>query len=477
MKALGFCVSVQHAQFMADQFSQQGLASVAVWGETPWREREQALRDLNSGVIRVVFTVDLFNEGVDVPNVDTLLLLRPTDSGTLFLQQLGRGLRKAHGKSVCTVLDFVGMHRKEFRFDRRFRALLGGTRKELERQVEEGFPFLPAGCHLELDRVAQEEVLRSIRTAIPTAWRDRCAELRSLGDVSLATYLRETGLELADIYAGGHSWSEMRRNAGLPTVAEGPDELALLRAIGRLLHVDDHERLDAYAGLVAAPAVPAGTARGAREHRLQRMLVASMTTLRPSAPFSEAVDQLWAHPQVLAELSEVFAHLRTQIDHVHTPLGLDAVIPMSVHARYTRHEILAAFGRGVGARPDTWQTGVLWDESSESDLFAFTLDKSSGGFSPTTRYRDYAISPELVHWESQSATAADSKTGRRYIEHSKRGTNVVLFARLRTDDRAFWCIGPASYVQHEGDRPIAFVWRLLHRLPGDLYADFAAAAA
>lgn len=477
MKALGFCVSVQHARFMAEQFTKYGLESVAIWGESPRSEREGALRDLNAGNVRVVFTVDLFNEGVDVPNVDTLLLLRPTDSGTLFLQQLGRGLRRAPGKSVCTVLDFVGLHRKEFRFDRRFRALLGGSRKELERQVEEGFPFLPAGCHLELDRIAHEEVLRSIRTAIPTAWRDRCSELRAMGDVNLTTYLTETGLELSDIYAGNHSWSEMRRAAHLPTAPVGPHEEALLRAVGRLLHVDDEERLDAYLEFVSRLTAPDPDALGVRDHRLLRMLTASLTTLTSSSPFAEAVEQVWVHQQVLAELRELLQYLRTQIDHVHTPLGVDPAAPLNVHARYTRHEIQAGFGRGAGAKPETWREGVRWDESSGTDLFAFTLDKSSGGFSPTTRYRDYAISPELIHWESQSATAADSPTGRRYIEQRERGTNVVLFARLRADDRAFWCLGPASYVRHEGERPIAFVWKLAHRLPGDLYAEFAAAVA
>ena len=100
-----------------------------------------------------------------------------------------------------------------------------------------------------------------------------------------------------------------------------------------------------------------------------------------------------------------------------------------------------------------------------------------GGFSPTTRYRDYAISPELIHWESQSATASESPTGRRYIHQLEQETNVVLFARLRTTERAFWCLGPGTYVSHEGDRPIAFVWRLHRHLPAELYTSFAAAVA
>ena len=113
MRALGFCVSVEHARFMARVFNEAGIRSQAVWADTPSAERQHALEDLAARRINVLFSVDLFNEGVDVPVVDTLLLLRPTDSPTLFLQQLGRGLRKSHGKRQCTVLDFVGHHRKD----------------------------------------------------------------------------------------------------------------------------------------------------------------------------------------------------------------------------------------------------------------------------------------------------------------------------------------------------------------------------
>ncbi|KUL34569.1 hypothetical protein ADL15_15985 [Actinoplanes awajinensis subsp. mycoplanecinus] len=179
MRCLGFCVSVDHARYLAEQFRELGVNAVAVSGTSSDEERRGALRGLENGKVQVVFSVDLFNEGVDVPAVDTLLFLRPTDSATLFLQQLGRGLRLLAGKTVCTVLDFVGMHRREFRFDRRYRALLGGSRRDLERAVEEGFPFLPAGCHMELDKVAQDVVLRSIREAVPANWKSRLRDQAS----------------------------------------------------------------------------------------------------------------------------------------------------------------------------------------------------------------------------------------------------------------------------------------------------------
>ena len=83
-------------------------------------------------------------------------------------------------------------------------------------------------------------------------------------------------------------------------------------------------------------------------------------------------------------------------------------------------------------------------------MFAFTLDKTGGKFSPTTRYRDYAISRDLLHWESQSITRADSDTGLRYQQHGTLGSSVHMFGRMRQDERAFWYLGPATYVRHDG---------------------------
>ncbi len=117
MRALGFCVSVAHAEFMADVFNEAGVPARAVSGATPAHAREEALADLKARRVNVLFAADLFNEGLDLPDVDTVHFLRPTESATVFLQQLGRGLRRTASKAVLTVLDFVGHHRKEFRFD------------------------------------------------------------------------------------------------------------------------------------------------------------------------------------------------------------------------------------------------------------------------------------------------------------------------------------------------------------------------
>jgi hypothetical protein len=171
------------------------------------------------------------------------------------------------------------------------------------------------------------------------------------------------------------------------------------------------------------------------------------------------------------------ATLAERVEHVTTPLSGSGPVPLAVHGRCTRIEILAAFGIGDGAKVAPWQTGVYWAREALADLLAFTLDKTSGQFSPTTRYRDYAISRDLIHWESQSVTRADSDTGLRYKNHVAQGSRIMLFARRQSTDRAFYFLGPATYVKHESEFPMAITWRLERALPGDLFAAFAAAVA
>lgn len=483
VRALGFCVSVDHARYMARVFIHYGIRAVAVWADSTDDERRQALTDLSTGRVNVVFSVDLFNEGVDVPAVDALLMLRPTDSPVLFLQQLGRGLRKNPGKTVCTVLDFIGQHRKEFRYDRRFRALLGGSRAAVTRQVAEGFPFLPAGCHMELDRVASERVLQNLRESVPMRWADKAADLRGIAAghaaINLGDFLRESGLDLDDLYKSNRSWSDLREAAGLNVEAVGPHEAVLRRACGRLLHVDDADRLDTWRRWLRSDAPPHVRDLPERERRLLRMLLAQVLDQAATngTSLAEGARMLWAHPQVVAEIGELFDVLSERIAHVSVPLATPADVPLRVHARYTRLEVLSACGIGSGATAMSWQSGVWHDEQHNADLFAFTLDKTSGQFSPTTRYRDYAINRELIHWQSQSTTRADSPTGRRYQQHAALGSHVLIFARLNTDERAFHFLGPATYVSHVGELPMSVTWRLEHPLPGDLFQSFAAAVA
>lgn len=480
MRAMGFCVSVGHARFMADQFNAAGIPSMAVWGDSPDEERRQALADLRSGRIRAVFSVDLFNEGVDIPHLDTLLMLRPTESATLFLQQLGRGLRRTDDKAACTVLDFVSQHNREFRFDQKMRALIGGgSRKDLVRNIEQGFPNLPPGASATMDAVAQDIVLESIRNSLPSNKRQFAGELRAMAagghEPTLPNFLAHTGVELPAVYASGRSFSDILDAADLPVAPSGGHETSLRRALGRLLHVDDLERIALYQRVLSGPS-PDVAGLGERRVRLWRMLIAQVTeqATTKDTTLQAATDLLWSHPQVRTELAQILDVLAGRIDHEHPALRDADPCPLLVHARYSRIEIQAALGDGDGAKVPDWREGTRWLSDEQADAFLVTLNKAEGNFSPTTAYRDYAMTRTLFHWESQSTTGPDSPTGRRYQSHAHDGSRIMLFARMNQTDRAFWFLGTATYVSHEGARPMAIVWKLDHPIPADLYPDFAA---
>jgi superfamily II DNA or RNA helicase len=258
MRALGFCVGVSHANYMALRFNEAGIPAAAVVGDTSSADRDSALRSLRAGEIRAIFAVDIFNEGVDVPEIDTVLFLRPTESPTIFLQQLGRGLRRARDKAVLTVLDFIGNANRNFRFDLRYRALTGGTRREVEQQIERGFPLLPAGCAIQLDRETSGIVLANLREIIGNRFASLVAELRGLGPgTSLQRFIDESRIDVEDVYrTHGWCWTRLQREAGvLPRIAgdlvaeraftepQDADEELLLAAIPRVLPMDDSRRI------------------------------------------------------------------------------------------------------------------------------------------------------------------------------------------------------------------------------------------
>ncbi|WP_425491494.1 DUF3427 domain-containing protein [Kineococcus aurantiacus] len=471
IKGLGFCVSVAHAQYMARVFTDAGIPSVAVSSESDTQERTSALGRLRRGEIAAIFTVDLYNEGVDVPEVDTALFLRPTESSTVFLQQLGRGLRTAHGKAVLTVLDFVGNQNEGFRFDARFQALTGLARGRLAQQVEKGFPLLPTGCSIVLDRVVQERVLSSLKRQLQPQRRALVNEVRSLGTTALATFLAESGHGLREVLRSDRSWTMLCREAGLDVPDGGDLEPKLLKRVAAVAHVDDSARAETYRRLLRGEQ-PTGSV----EEALARMLTASLVPGSYSEAHLSRLAGAVDEPAVRDELSQV---VDLAFDTARRPTaelaGSLHDVPLAVHARYSRNEIVAALGLISDKRPpERFREGVLWAPHLETDAFLITLNKSDADFSPTTMYRDYPLTRELFHWESQSTTSVASVTGQRYLHHRENGTHVLLFARpAKTGDlgpEPFLFLGQADYVSHRGDRPIAITWKLRHEMPMDFFA-------
>lgn len=485
MRALGFCVSVAHAHFMADVFQRAGLNARALSGETPRHERKTALDALRAGTFQVIFSVDLFNEGLDIPDVDTLLLLLPTSSATVFLQQLGRGLRRTEDKAVLTVLDFIGQHRKEFRFEDQFRALTNLTRNRLLKNIENGFPQLPSGCQIVLEPKAKDLIIDNIRNQISVNVTQLAREVAAYAEPRLAAYLRESGRALKELYRGnGNSWTGLLRRANLLASA-GPDgETALLKRVSAFLHVDDPLRVAAYSKLLTDDA-PTYDQLSAQEQAYARMFFFSLWPQGGGfTSYQEGFNTLAVQQAFRDELHQVLAHVLDQADHVPLPLlGTHTGLPLTVHASYSREEILPALGQSTvdGFMPGHFREGVKWCEDIQTDALLITLEKDEKDFSPETRYKDYARNDVLFHWESQNQTSESSPTGIRYQTHKEQGSQVLLFVRRykKTDiggPQPWMLLGPAEYVEHKGSKPMGIVWKLRHQIPADVLTYSAIAA-
>lgn len=468
-RGLGFCVTVAHAEFMADFFQRSGVPALALSAESQKSVRDDAQRRLRERSINFIFTVDLYNEGVDIPEVDTILFLRPTESLSVFLQQLGRGLRLTPDKDYVTVIDFVGRMHRNFRFDRRLRAMLTDSAEAPEKEIEHGFPHLPAGCAIELERVAQERILENIRQSL---LRGQSAMIRDLAGFEFETgesltfgrFLDYHGLTPDDIYRR-MTWARARVRAGIiPDLAE-PDEAAIQKWLRRIAHADDRLRLERWRRWLSD---------GVGDDPL--ILALCLPLIDAGASESSAAE-VWA---MLAENPTHLDEARMLVDWLLSRPGGHPVnraeatpdLDFALHAHYTREEILALSGERTWDHKPHVQEGVRHIDDKKIDIFMVTLNKTEKDYSPSTLYEDYAIDAQHFHWQSQSTTSGQSKTGQRYINHETLGYRPLLFVRehkrINGLAQPYAFIGPARYVRHYGDKPMSIIWRLDHILPAHL---------
>ena len=470
-KGIGFCVSIKHATFMAAEFAKKGIPSVAVTSETDDNTRGRAIRDLKAGEVKFLFTVDLFNEGVDVPEINTVLLLRPTDSLTVFLQQLGRGLRHAPKKDYLQVLDFVAQMHKRYRVDRKFAALLPGTRYNLEKEIEHGFPRVPPGCSIHLEKQAMEAVIKNIKAAY--------SNLRNYIPETIQTFEQDTGKELTltnylDAYAiepermfKDRTWTQWKAAAGVVPTPTDPDLKILAQAVARTCQITAPGYLGAISKLPTT-----GMSMVAENPPMSSMLYSMIWgergEIRGFNTIQEAFERLNHNPSILSDLQEVSGY------QIGTTMCLGEKpypIPLELHGHYTNNEIQAAFGRNTFLTATMRGSGVI-PLSNRRYALLITFNKSEKDFSATTMYKDYPINLTRIHWESQADTKQDTPTGQNLIYHAEKGYEIYLFVRL--DKRngqltaPFQFLGRAKRVTYEGECPISMVWDLEHPMPAEL---------
>ncbi len=483
VRAVGFCASVEHAKFMAAAFNEQGYHAEVIVGETPSEIRDERVNAFRAGILPFVFTVDVFSEGVDVPEINLVMFLRPTESLTVFLQQLGRGLRHHRDKDCLTVLDFIGQSHRRYRIDRKFAALLTRDRHRMDQEVENDFPHLPPGCNIQLERIAREHVLGNIRENLKNLGTFVIESLATFEQdngcaLSFSNFVRETGISPLTLLKN-KTWSEWKALAHHSVPPTDPDLDACRQTLRRVLLRTDPRTL-AQLALYASPTAEINDLQSLLSETdgiaLHYLLWGKKAGDVGVISLADSLSKWRRNSNAVNDLREIIEHVQRQHAYPTTPVHLAFPCSLHLHAAYGSAEIKAALGLCTLEKSGSTGVGVFHAEHLKCYVHLVTFRKSEQDFSPTTQYRDYPISRTQLHWESQSTTTQISSTGQNLLNFQSLGYTILFFARLekRIEDETapFIFLGPAAKILNvEGNRPISMVWELAHPMPAALFED------
>ncbi|QSO49289.1 DEAD/DEAH box helicase [Alicyclobacillus mengziensis] len=347
---IGFCVSVLHAQFMAEFMNLNGISSIALHAKSSSKDRATAKKRLTHGDIRFIFVVDLYNEGVDIPEINTVLFLRPTESLTVFLQQLGRGLRLSEGKECLTVLDFIGQSHKKYRFEEKFGALLASPRRSVYQEAKDGFLNMPRGCFVQLEKQAREYVLDNIRQAVGNR-KILTNRIQSFTedtgrDLTLANFLQYYHMSLRELYRDQNpvSFSRLCARVGVRASFTDPDEAIITKALTKISTINSRRWIHF---LLAYLENPSRAMRDMPRTLAEQMLLMFHYTIWQKPvnrcgfrTSEESVGMLRRNPVLCSEVCDILRINLSQIDFVDEPVDLGFENTLDLHCTYSRDQVL-----------------------------------------------------------------------------------------------------------------------------------------
>jgi len=485
VRALCFCVTQEHAQYMAEKFLLAGLKTDYLVS-TRSDLRDEIRIKFRNKEINYLFVVDIFNEGVDIPEIDTVLFLRPTESLTVFLQQLGRGLRLAEDKECLTVMDFVGNSRSEYDFEGKFRALVGKTNTPIHKEIDDNFPHLPLGCSIILEKKAKKFILNNIQKATSFNINQLLIKIRNYQyqtelPLTLKNFSSFYHIPLELIYKKGN-WKRLCVLSEQIEDYPVTNEKEIYRAISRKWLSCNSISYFEFILAIAKNDFKINFDSFNEEEKTMCLMLHYDVWQNPGGfnSLEESIKAIGNNKILNKEIIELLDILIDKIDYIEKGIDLPYIQPLKIHSRYTRDQILVAFKMSTFEKVSSNRIGVGVAENKElnTELLFIDLIKSEKDFSPTTLYQDYAISDTLFHWQSQNATREDKGKGLSYINHEDSGKKILLFVRERNENEykntmSYVFIGEGNYLEHYGSKPMSISWELEEPLPAYLWRDSA----
>ena len=482
VRALCFCVDQQHAKYMASKFTLCGLKADELTSENA-QMRNVLYNRLKRKEINYLFVVDMFNEGVDIPEVDTILFLRPTESLTVFIQQFGRGLRKAEGKTHVNILDFVGNSRAEFNYTDRMRVMLGRTSMSVAEEMERDCPHLPLGCRIILEPKAKEYIMNNIKGAIQRFSTRKILELvqnfnrHHSVQLTLSNFVKIYQLPLDKLYKG-RTWNQLLFEAGLNhEQSEYNEELS--RAVFRKwLATDSYSYLSFIESLAKQSfKVNVNDMRFIDQKRLLMFYYDLFENAGRFNSLQQMVDALSKDTILCEELKELMPLLLNESKALEkADNSLLPYFPLKLQGVYTKAQIQVAIGTSTLARKSSAREGVERNKDLHVEAMFVDIIKNREEGS-TTDYDDKALSPNLFQWDTQNRVRPESKEGQAYINQTQ---TMLLFVREQknfAEDKSrtlgYVYLGRVSlnsweYKDLGSRRQMQILWNVLEPIPGSV---------
>jgi superfamily II DNA or RNA helicase len=508
-KALGFCANIEHARFMTMEFNRRGIPAVALTGADDIDARSTAMSNLEADGdnLEIIFTVDIFNEGIDIPSVNTILMLRPTESAIIFVQQLGRGLRKTPEKEFVTVLDFIGNHRKSFLMAI---ALMGNRhfdRDDLKVAVATDFADIPGNTYIQMDRIAKEQILaqleqekffslkylrqeyqdfRRITGGIPklvdflkvdsavdplkfsdhsgtwlrfVATIEGTAELSALSvDIDLANVLRffTDLLPLRRIYEAVIARFTLKNGRITPEQA--------LKELAKHLATPHRDTIDYAFDFLSGDYLDTAESTKFKDLLFEKEGSDLVPSDKLKGLAGNATQNLW-----IQDLLQ-YGILRYELEFGANDYG---VPHLKLWEQYTMRN-LALLSNAKRIHSSFRGQGLI---TYENDFFIFVDLHKDQDIKASINYKDQFINPSMFQWESPNTTSPHTGQGERLISHKAQDISMHLFARkfrqVEGAAQPFTYFGKLDYVSHDPkkSKPMQINYALHNEVPPELYFE------